>query len=61
MAPGSEPVGRCTRCGVECVGPSTERAKLLRLRTAHELICPGGNRAGDVWTPLAFALEPLDG
>jgi hypothetical protein len=45
-------MGRCSRCGVICVGPRGQRRKLVSLLRAHEAICPGGKRKGEVWAPL---------
>ena len=54
-------MGRCSRCGVECVGPRGQRRKLGSLLRAHEAICPGGKRKGEVWAPLdALPLDPKD-
>lgn len=48
-----ELVGRCRRCGVSCVGVRAQREWLERLLANHERICPGGNRDGEEWAPVA--------
>jgi len=43
------PLGiRCGRCGLRILG----RAGVVGRAELHESVCPGGNRAGEVWWPL---------
>src|SRR5215470_14759575 len=40
---------RCGRCGLRILG----RRGLAMCAAAHEQVCPGGDRAGEVWFPFA--------
>jgi len=45
-------VGACTVCGVRFAGPRRRHAEVTAALRAHETICPGGRRSGQIVTPF---------
>lgn len=45
-------VGRCCECGVAFAGQVEQSAGIEQVWRAHESICPGGERAGEVVCPF---------
>ena len=42
------PVGTCHTCGVQFMAAPDLHARVEQILAAHQRICPGGDRAGDV-------------
>lgn len=45
-------VGACAVCGVRFGGLPERRTELEHVLRAHERICPGGTREGEIVTPF---------
>jgi hypothetical protein len=45
-------VGTCAACGVAFEGPRSRQADVEQVLRAHQRICPGGDRAGEMVTPF---------
>ena len=43
---------RCARCGLRILGLPRDRAVVTVRAAIHATVCPGGDRGGDVWSPL---------
>jgi hypothetical protein len=51
--PGAVPVAACRRCGVRFVATPERTAETGAIVAAHEAVCPGGSRNGEVVDPFA--------
>lgn len=53
-------VGQCCECGVAFAGSVEQSAGVAQVWRAHESVCPGGDRAGEVVHPFppSAVLEP---
>ncbi len=49
---------RCDRCGVRIAGLEREAAALAGRAAVHLGVCPGGERASDVWLPFVRRAHP---
>jgi len=43
---------RCARCGLHILGLPRDRDVVMARAAMHARVCPGGDRGGDVWSPL---------
>jgi hypothetical protein len=50
-------VGRCSTCGVAFAARPADRELVTHVLGAHERICPGGNRTGEVAHPVEALLD----
>ena len=48
-------VGSCSHCGVAFAGLTERWSQVEQVLQAHESVCPGGDRAGEIVRPFGEA------